>query len=141
MSIERNPEKCWSRPSLIGRRLQVHDVVSGCYYDGEESYRTDFEVSQQQVLDALNYCSSLKCQENFGPNDQYCVNCQLDAIHRGDIIDAKNHSSKTNRENDILSADGKYVFVGNRDDYDEDSFGYEGWIMAQELLLRMKKPF
>jgi uncharacterized protein (DUF433 family) len=64
------------QPRLDGRRLAVGDIVSlvDVYADLSVSLR-DFELSLQQVRQALHYCKDLHCQRDNPA--KYCHNCSL----------------------------------------------------------------
>lgn len=59
-----NPLISAGAPTIRGRRLTVHNVVTKIYY--EDSLKTaleDYEITLDEAKDAVNYCSKLKCQE------------------------------------------------------------------------------
>jgi uncharacterized protein (DUF433 family) len=66
----------WGQPRLEGRRLAVGDIVS--HVDVNRSVNIaadDYEITLQQVRQALSYCSSLMCKEV--EVIKYCHNCTL----------------------------------------------------------------
>jgi uncharacterized protein (DUF433 family) len=67
----------WGQPRLDGRRLAVGDIVSlvDTYHEDINIVLTDFELSLQQVRQALHYCKDLKCKKD-NP-EKFCYNCLL----------------------------------------------------------------
>ena len=67
----------WGQPRLDGRRLAVGDIVSllETYDDNINSVLTDFELTLQEVRQALHYCKILECQKD--KPEKYCHNCLL----------------------------------------------------------------
>lgn len=66
----------WGQPRLEGRRLAVGDIVS--HVDVNRSVNIaadDYEITLQQVRQALSYCSCLMCVKV--QVIKYCHNCTL----------------------------------------------------------------
>lgn len=136
--IERNPTKCFSMPSIVGKRLTVFDVVSGCYHEGLDKYITEFNLQKMDAIDALIYCKNLDCQKDFKESDQYCEGCVLDTLHNGGD-NAPMSEVESNGLKFIVSDDMKSFFLGEKSEYDEEKFGVMGWIIADEILSMIGK--
>ncbi len=66
----------WGQPRLEGRRLAVGDIVSHVDVNRSEYIvADDYEITIQQVKQALGYCSSLQCVKDKVL--KYCHNCTL----------------------------------------------------------------
>jgi hypothetical protein len=76
-SIERNPDKCFSRPSIKGRRLSVYDVISGVGNEGV-AYCIDMEVTKTELDESIQYCMNLYCLYNS--QNKFCNGCFLNKI-------------------------------------------------------------
>ena len=76
----------WGQPRLDGRRLAVGDILSlaDVYADLATTIK-DFELTLQQVRQALHYCKDLYCQKD-NPL-KYCHNCSLRVDQEGGKID------------------------------------------------------
>jgi uncharacterized protein (DUF433 family) len=69
----------FGQPRLDGRRLSVGDIISILYHDGNtDEVRDDFELSDQQVFEALVYCFTGQCLKDKPEN--YCHNCTHRAL-------------------------------------------------------------
>jgi len=78
----------WGQPRLDSRRLAVGDIVSlvDVYADLSVTLK-DFELSLQQVRQALHYCKGLYCQ--IDKPAKYCHNCSLRVKQEGANLDEK----------------------------------------------------
>jgi uncharacterized protein (DUF433 family) len=67
----------WGQPRLEGRRLAVGDIVSliDVYHEDMSVTMKDFELSLQQIRQALHYCKVLQCK--IDKPEKYCHNCYL----------------------------------------------------------------
>ncbi len=88
--IERNPQKCFSMPSLVGRRLTVYNIVCQVLLEGDiEGHCKEFELKSEQIEAALKYCSNLSCTID-NEQHQFCDGCILreirDRDHATDIF-------------------------------------------------------
>ncbi|UPT68902.1 MAG: DUF433 domain-containing protein [Sphingobacteriales bacterium JAD_PAG50586_3] len=63
------------QPTLKGTRLTVHNIVYGVYIDGKD-YMTDHELTSEDVMAAITYCTALECENN--PYGRFCEHCILD---------------------------------------------------------------
>jgi uncharacterized protein (DUF433 family) len=76
----------WGQPRLDGRRLAVGDIVSLLdQYETLSIFQNDFELSLQQVRQALHYCKDLYCQKD--QPEKYCHNCSLRVKQDGSDLD------------------------------------------------------
>jgi uncharacterized protein (DUF433 family) len=71
------PDTLWGQPRLEGTRLAVGDIVSltDTYDTNINSILVDFDLSLQQIRQALHYCKILQCK-NDNPV-KFCHNCTL----------------------------------------------------------------
>jgi uncharacterized protein (DUF433 family) len=77
----------WGQPRLEGRRLAVGDIVSlvDVYHEDINVVLTDFELTLQQVRQALHYCKNLECKKD-NP-ERFCHNCLLRIEQFNEAID------------------------------------------------------
>lgn len=70
-------EDClWGQPRLEGRRLAVGDIVSQVdINDSVFQASEDYEISLQQIRQALLYCRTLQCMKDDPL--KFCHNCTL----------------------------------------------------------------
>jgi uncharacterized protein (DUF433 family) len=75
------------QPRLDGRRLAVGDIVNlvATYHENINVVLTDFELTLQQVRQALHYCKSLECKKD-NP-EKFCHNCLLRVEQFNEAID------------------------------------------------------
>ena len=83
-------ETLWGQPRLDGRRLAVVDIVSlvDTYNEDIDVVLTDFELTLQQVRQALHYCKDLECKKD-NP-EKFCLNCLLRVEQFNEAIDKDN---------------------------------------------------
>ena len=75
----------WGQPRLEGRRLAVGDIVSQVSVEESISVAAqDYEMSIQQVRQALSYCSTLQCVKD--QVIKYCHNCTLRVQQDGECF-------------------------------------------------------
>lgn len=80
------PDTLWGQPRLDGRRLAVGDIVSLVdVYAELDVVLKDFELSMQEVRQALHYCKDLYCQKD--EPEKYCHNCSLRVRQEGAKFD------------------------------------------------------
>jgi len=64
MPIVRNETICFNQPILKGRRLTVYNIISSLYHaDYIDEYINDFEITHQDVREAIRYCKNTLCNE------------------------------------------------------------------------------
>lgn len=81
------PDCLWGQPRLEGRRLAVGDIVSliDDYDEDIGVTMRDYELSLQQIRQALHYCKLLECK-NDKP-EKYCHNCILRVTQLNETVD------------------------------------------------------
>lgn len=62
------------QPTLKGRRLTVHNIVSGIYDEGLNPFTQDRKISLEDAKEAVSYCMNLDCKKTSG---EYCEHCIL----------------------------------------------------------------
>jgi uncharacterized protein (DUF433 family) len=77
----------WGQPRLEGRRLAVGDIVSlvDVYHEEIGVTMKDYELSLQQIRQALHYCKLQECK-NDNP-EKFCHNCTLRIEQFNETID------------------------------------------------------
>lgn len=77
----------WGQPRLDGRRLSVGDIISlvDIHEDDINSVLTDFELTLQEIRQALHYCKILQCKKD--KPEKYCHNCLLRVVQDNETID------------------------------------------------------
>lgn len=77
----------WGQPRLEGRRLAVGDIVSliDVYHEDIGVTMKDYELSLQQIRQALHYCKLLECK-NDKP-EKFCHNCILRVTQFNETVD------------------------------------------------------
>lgn len=91
------PDTLWGQPRLEGTRLAVGDIVSlvNTYDSNINSMMTDFNLSLQQIRQALHYCKILQCKIDHPV--KYCHNCTLRVT--------MNNENKSNEQDNWKRAD------------------------------------
>lgn len=72
-------------PRLEGRRLSVGDIVDFLDSNDLHSLQADFDLSLQQIRQAVHYCSIRHCEAK--KVIKYCHNCTLRAKQKGQAIE------------------------------------------------------
>ena len=77
----------WGQPRLDGSRLAVGDIVSlvDTYHDDINVVLSDFQLTLQELRQALHYCKILECKKD--KPERYCHNCILRVEQSNDTID------------------------------------------------------
>ena len=137
--IQHTPEICSNAPTLIGRRLTVYHVVTQIRGDGFETALETYEITRDQAMAALHYCSELKCKID---SEQYnfCENCKLDAgrnnepppvLHTDKYIEFFREDGSPY----VLSKDGEtFYYPFSLQDLKDETEGIETWLVAKEIL-------
>lgn len=133
--IERNPAKCFSMPSLVGRRLTVFDIVTLVDGDDLKSVLEDFQLTPDQAVSAINYCRTLSCQVD-ADQYQFCDGCILRSIADGDTFDSNDYYEEINEHGTLttFSKDGISVYPGSIEAFEREALGIETWKIASGLL-------
>jgi uncharacterized protein (DUF433 family) len=131
-----NPAISSGSPTISGRRLTVYNVVTKVYF--EESLKIaieDYEITLDAVIDAVNYCSTLKCQEE--PTIvKFCSGCILRTLQ--DEWNFKKEEYREVRDAELnsvftISKDGNEIFIGTIEELENSEFGKVGWLLALEV--------
>lgn len=130
-----NPLISSGAPTIRGRRLTVYNVVTKIFYeDSLELALEDYEITFDEAKDAVNYCSTLKCQEE--PElVKFCSNCVLRTLQDEWEFDKENYREiydKNSNSTITISKDGNEIFIGTLQELEDDSFGKAGWLFARE---------
>ena len=130
-----NPLISSGAPTIKGRRLTVHNVVTQIYYeDSLETALNVYEITLDEAKDAVNYCSTLKCQED-SELIKFCSNCILRSLQDEWKFDKKNYREFHDKDLDskiTISKDGNEIFIGTLQELEDDSFGTAGWLLSLE---------
>jgi uncharacterized protein (DUF433 family) len=122
-------------PTIRGRRLTVLNVVSKIYYeDSLEAALEDYEITLDEAKDAISYCSSLKCQEDT-KLIKFCSGCILRTLQEKWKFDRGNYSEfHCEVSNNVItvSKDGNELFLGSKQELEDNLFGEVGWLLARE---------
>lgn len=73
-------------PSLIGRRITVHNIITQIDCDGLESTLNNFELSVPHAKAAIDYCIAFECKID-SEKHQFFDGCTLRVIADGEIFD------------------------------------------------------
>jgi uncharacterized protein (DUF433 family) len=136
--IERNPAKCFSMPSLIGRRVTVYDVVIQVFLEENlDNVKEVQRINNAQIKAALRYCSSLSCKTD-NEDYQFCDGCILRNIADGNNFDRNDYFEITHEDDSKLTIskiDG-LRYMGSLDELGKEEIGKEMWVISQSLLKR-----
>ncbi|PSK93106.1 DUF433 domain-containing protein [Taibaiella chishuiensis] len=137
--IERNPEKCFGMPSLRNRRITVYDLVIMLFLEPEkEAYLADLQVSKDQAIEALEYCSQQLCKQDKIHNiSPFCDGCILRTVAEGYIFeeDLYYEAEDNNGKKCTFSKESHLeIFGGSMQEFKAEEEGAATWIIAQSLL-------
>jgi uncharacterized protein (DUF433 family) len=119
-------------PRLEGRRLAIGDVVSLVNnYGTFDQVKQDFELTNDEIKQALLYCSLLKCKEDKPM--VYCHNCSLRA-EQEEPIDFSN-LEEDSLEGTPIVKHGSQIYFGTLQEYLEEHRGKDWWKVATDLLI------
>lgn len=129
--VERNAQVGFGQPVIIGRRLTVFTVVTNANNVGRiEDFLVDFELSEEELKSAVEYCKNRVCNDISLPTDRYCDGCVLRSIGDG----------WTSIKDDYIEIDGMAVAkdgmtgaLMSLDELEESEFGILGWVIAEEV--------
>lgn len=129
--VERNKERGFGQPVILGTGITVLNAVFKAYYsESISSFLEEYDLTFAQLKSATDYCRARKCKENISESDHFCRGCILRSVSEGwhsfrdDFVEIDSVS---------ISKDGKSFLLTGVEDADNDEFGYMGWIIAQEL--------
>lgn len=111
-------------PRIEGTRISVYDIVSSLWHDRDiEQYSNDFEITQEEIKDAIVYCKNLKCQKNNVT--KFCNGCILNSINEKEIIYNQIYD-------DLFVNQGDNFFIAESiSDLENEEFGFAGWYRAE----------
>lgn len=121
--IEINEEKCFSQPSMWGRRLLVSDIVRGMYFDNQY-YAQTHNLSKVEIDAVYRYCEKRKCLSE--PKINYCDGCLMRDSKTQEANEIEVHLPFFINESDTGYFDAK----GNM--FDEE-IGLPLWALAKYL--------
>jgi uncharacterized protein (DUF433 family) len=129
--VERNANRGFGQPVIIGRRLTVFSIVShATYRENMADFLKEFDLSIEELKSAVFYCKNRVCKVIEGPLDHYCDGCILRSISEGwdfskdDFIETEGVS---------VSKDGKTFFLGSIEELEDAEFGVMGWLLAEAI--------
>lgn len=127
------PDTLCGSPRIHGRRIAVGDVVGNlASCNNLEEVVFDFELTYEQIFQALNYCSALQCKKDNPV--VFCHNCSLRRDQEGPI-DISTLEEFTIHESSYVKS-GNSIYLGTLNDFLGDWNGREMWPIAAELLLK-----
>lgn len=118
-------------PRVDRRRLSVGDVISSLSdYGGMAGVMQDYELSQEQVQQALQYCASQHCLVD--KPILFCHNCSLRSKQEGtlDIFELE--------EIDGRVVGNGLVFFGTMEELLAEWQGLDRWVIARDLLIDLR---
>jgi uncharacterized protein (DUF433 family) len=137
-SIVCSDEVLAGSPRIDGRRLAVGDVISlVSIYGTLQEVRQDYELSGDEIKQALLYCSTLQCKED--KPDKFCHNCRLRSQSEVNIDLSDSEEIYINGEAVVKSSDS--IYFGTLQEYMEHHQGKEWWKIACDLLIDFKGKF
>ncbi|HEY1054289.1 MAG TPA: DUF433 domain-containing protein [Emticicia sp.] len=135
MKIVRTENICFGRPRIDGTRLEVYDVISELSYSkNSKQYREERNFTRGDLLEIINYCKSLKCQEMKYPFERYCSGCILSTLHEN--YDYKSIDfEEMGKEIFIDSNNSNLMALGDKSDLQDEFSGKPGWIIADSIVV------
>lgn len=133
--VERNANRGFGQPVIIGRRLTVFNIVSHANYEENiVDFLKDFDLSMDELRSAVSYCRNKQCREIKNSTDHYCDGCILRSISEGwkSIKD-----DFTEIDGMSYSNDGKTIYFGTVDQLEDAEFGLMGWLLAEKVEKRL----
>lgn len=129
--VERNANRGFGQPVIIGRRLTVFNVVSGANSsDNIIDFLQEFELSMDELKSAVTYCKKRECEVIKAASDKFCDGCILRSINEG-WISVKNDFTEVGGIS--ISKDGDTIFLGTLEELENSEFGVMGWMIAEEV--------
>ncbi len=136
MYIERNPLKNFSMPSLIGRRLTVHNIVSQLFLEQNvDTVLQYYEISIEQLKSTLEYCCELTCKTDC-ITCKFCDGCRLRILQDGEHFEHRNYIEIMDEKGfPIVKSliDGS-IYLGNLHEFEKDFVGDYTWETSKKLL-------
>jgi uncharacterized protein (DUF433 family) len=127
------PDTLLGSPRIQGRRISVGDVVCSVESCSElEENLFDFDVTYDQIFQALFYCSTLQCKKD-NP-EVFCHNCSLRRDKDGPLDISDLHEFNHGDNSYVKSAN--VIFIGSLAQLLEDWKGKDMWSIATDLLIK-----
>jgi uncharacterized protein (DUF433 family) len=129
-------EICAGNPCIKGRRLTVYNIVVKVYLeDNIDLIYEDYELSNEEVKQAINYCSNLECI-NDSTLISFCDGCILgESDEIKSILDTIILYRDSNDKND-LDMGIKSYFLDNNIDIEKKSLNL-GWDLANIVKIKV----
>ncbi len=129
--VERNANRGFGQPVLIGRRLTVYTIMyNASIVNRIEDFLNDFEVSLEELKSAVLYCKNTACSKLESLSDKYCAGCVLRSISEG-------WSSINDDYYEVdgvaIAKDGMTGALMTLEELEEEEFGKLGWVLAEEV--------
>jgi uncharacterized protein (DUF433 family) len=135
--IERNKDRGFGQPVIVGTRLTVLNVLSNANNsESIQSFLEEYQLTLEEIKGAAFYCKNKLCKDIKSDSDRYCQGCILKSISEGW------NSIKTDFfETDSISVskDGKTFSLGSIEETENDEFGVIGWLVAEEVERKMEQ--
>ena len=138
MGIIRSEDICFGRPRIENTRLEVYNVISDLYYhnEGIETYLSDNKnLSHNSLIDLVDYCKNLKCQIINKSYEKYCSGCLLSTLHENFNYKEINLQQL---DEDVYIDDQKNIYLGSKEEIENELYGKPGWIIASEVSEKFK---
>ena len=133
--IERNANRGFGMPVIVGRRLTVFNVITLADNTGDvHEQMREFELSMDELKSAIQYCMGLRCKDMSSPTDQYCDGCIRRSISQGWTSMKDDFEEK---DSYCISKDGYTILLGSMEEAEDDEFGVMGWGIAERLAKRL----
>jgi uncharacterized protein (DUF433 family) len=134
-NIESTNGVCSGAPRIKNRRITVYNVI-GTLYNGDSisEYAKDYEVEENVIKEAIEYCKSLACQTSNVY--QYCEGCILRTLNEKEApFNKDDYYEVISEQGDIitLKKDGKEIFLGTMEELINEECGCSGWEKAEAL--------
>lgn len=119
----------WGAPRIKDHRLAVCDVIFSLKFDALVTIHDTWQLNNEEVKDALDYCANQQCLEDKPKN--FCHHCVL-ANENEEPIDLSEYEEfEINQELYVKSNNS--FFLGSLKEIIEDYKGLEYWKIAAAL--------
>jgi uncharacterized protein (DUF433 family) len=132
-NIIRTKDIAFGRPRLNGTRLEVFNIISDVKNSTSfYQYLEEREITKEEVIEAKDYCQSLKCQKIENDFEKYCSNCLLSTLH-----EQYNYRKNFEKIDDGVFKDTEdgTIYLGTLEELKDQEFGYPGWVLAGSIVL------
>jgi uncharacterized protein (DUF433 family) len=121
-------------PRIDGRRLAVGDVVSMLSYRTLDEALNDFELSNSEISQALQYCSIMQCKSD--EPKVFCHNCSLRRQQEGPLDTSDLEEIKDGEFVYIKS--NNFTSISSMEELLDDLNGQDWWKIAADLLIDLR---